>query len=108
MVSHEFKFDSEGYQLVPDSFTEKGFDYKLFKTLKENWQIYSQSKNGMVISYELVLLKRQESYTIAGNTVPKKWTYPSGEHWGIRGFTYKTPEEAEKKFQIINSRIAQR
>ncbi len=96
--------DSSNYQLVEKEFTFKGHTYSFLEDLGNDWHIYRQLKDKLVISFELVHLERQEEYTIAGVTIPKKWTYPSAAHWGTRGFTYKTLKECYQKFNKITAK----
>ena len=100
--------DKEGYQLVEKEFDFKGHNYLFLEELGDNWRIYRQLKGKMVISFELVHLERQEQYEIAGNIIPKKWTYPSAAHWGDRGFTYKTLQECYLKFNKFSKKEAKK
>ncbi len=93
--------DKEGYKLVEKEFDFKWHTYSFLEDLGNDWHIYRQTKGKMTISFELIHLERQQEYTIAGVTIPKKWNYPSAAHWGTRGFTFKSVEECRKKFQQI-------
>lgn len=99
--------DPDGYQLVEKEFNFKGHTYSFLEDLGDNWHIYRQSRDKLVISFELVHLERQEQYEIAGNVIPKKWNYPSAAHWGTRGFTYKTLKECYQKFDRLPAHIPQ-
>lgn len=95
--------DPNGYQLIEKEFTFKTHKYNFMEDLGDNWHIYCQTDklSGKIYSYELVKLKKQEEYQMAGVTIPKKWTYPSAEMWGARGYTFKTVKECYTKFDEL-------
>lgn len=100
---HSTNTDSDGYLLLDKVFDFKSHTYEFQESLGENWHIYKQSdkETKQFRSFELVRFEKQEEYTIAGNTVSKRWTYPNNESWGVRGFTYKTVQDCHKKFNEL-------
>jgi hypothetical protein len=86
--------DKDGYILLPQKFKDKKANFELVKKLTNGWYIYKRSDGG----FELVKPYKQESFSIAGNIIPKKWKYPSSEDWGKYGFTGITVEQCEEIF----------
>lgn len=81
------KTDKEGYILLENEFSERGFDFKFVKDLDGGWKIYKRTnKRTLNVKYELIKPKRQESYQIHGNTIPAKWSYPGDSSFGRTGF----------------------
>lgn len=96
--------DSDGYLLIEKEFDLGTHHYTFIEDLGQDWHIYQQIREDRkVSSFELVHLERQESYEIAGNVVPKKWTYPGASHWGKRGFTFKSKKECYNKFNQLTA-----
>lgn len=100
--------DPEGYKLVEKEFDFRTHHYSFIEDLGNGWCIYRQTdkKTGRFYSFELVKLKKQEEYTVARITVPKKWAYPGAEMWGVRGFTFKSIKECYDKFDTIQQEEA--
>lgn len=94
--------DAEGYLTIPNKYFDKGFNFEFIKDLGNDWRIYRMYKDYYTrSSYELVKIHKREGYEMAGNVIPKKWSYPSSEQWGIYGFTYNNIEDCEKKYSKI-------
>lgn len=97
------KTDKEGYLLLPETFEDKKFVFKLFKKLGNGWFIYIKNKDsGKFISWELVKPYKQEEFVIGDATIPKKWAYPSSEKWGLNGFTLLDEKGCLDKFETLN------
>lgn len=98
--------DSDGYLLLNDEFNSHGFDYHKIKDLNDSWKIFAQCKNNRPISYELVNIKKVEEYEMAGNKIPKRWSYPGNSDWGKRAFTCISIDQCEEKFaELTNTDI---
>lgn len=96
-------FDSNGYKLVPLQFKSGGYTYTFVKKLDDRWQIYSaySPSANKIIDYELVKFTKSEEYIIAGNKIPKKWTYPSANAFGKNGFSCRSIEGCESKHKKL-------
>ena len=84
------------------NFTKKGFDYK--QLVREGkFAIYEQFKSGTTArtSYEVIEIGSHNGYTIAGVTIAPAETYAGSESWGVKGFTYLTEADAQKKFKKL-------
>lgn len=96
-------FDSEGYKLVPKEFKSGGYTYTFVKDLDSDWKIYSaySPTANKIIDYELVKFTKSEEYIIAGNKVPKKWTYPTANAFGKNGFSCGCIDNCELKYKKL-------
>jgi len=96
-------FDSDGYKLVPKKFNSGGYTYTFVKDLDSDWKIYSaySPTANKIIDYELVKFTKSEEYIIAGNKVPKKWSYPTANAFGRNGFSCGTIENCESKYNKL-------
>lgn len=96
------KTDSEGYILLEKQFSFRGNNYQRVKDFDDGWYIYEVSKPNLVTKiYELIFSRRQESFKIGGNIVPKKYSYPSDSQFGHYGFCYFKLEDAVKKYNKL-------
>lgn len=59
--------------------------------------LYRKTKDGRYDGYEVIIIRNQEEYTIAGNTVSAREVYPNSEKWGSLGWTFKDLQSAQKK-----------
>lgn len=103
-------FDSEGYRLVPLEFNSGGYTYKFVEQIDRDWRIYStySPTAKKIIDYELVRFVKSEEYTIAGNTVPKKWTYPTANMFGKHGFSCHCVEGCYRKHKEVLARAEEK
>ena len=92
--------ETENYKLLKEEITKEGFTLKQLKR-KKNKAIYEQSKDGRIFSYEVIVISCHEGYTIAGNFIEPSEMYPCSSQWGVKGFTYKNLEDAEKKYKTL-------
>lgn len=99
-TEEELKTDADGYILIPNTFIDKYFYFEFVKDLTNGWKIFRKKKKADTrYSYELVKPYKQESFTIAGVIMPKKWKYPTDEKWGVNGFTGTSVENCEEIFK---------
>jgi hypothetical protein len=66
--------------------------------------IYKQTKGKQPPTFEVVTIRRREASVAFGMEFPAAEYYPHNEDWGIHGFTYRTPEEAERKFEELTDK----
>lgn len=105
-----YNLDSQGYRLVPLEFTSGGYTYKFVEQIDQDWRIYSafSPASNRIVDYELVRFIKSEEYTIAGNTVPKKWTYPTANSFGKHGFSCHSVEGCYRKHKEILARAEEK
>jgi hypothetical protein len=65
--------------------------------------IYKQTKGKQPPTFEVVTIRRREASVVFGEEFPATEYYPHNEDWGIHGFTYRTLEEAERKFEELRA-----
>jgi hypothetical protein len=85
---------------LKESFAKYGFDFKMIKRTKKK-AIFSQSKGNKVFAYETILVSRHNGFSLADVYIEPSETYPSTSEWGVKGFTFKTLEEAEEKYKTL-------
>jgi hypothetical protein len=85
------------YRVVSTEFRHSGFTLTRLKRAG-NVAIYKQTKRRQPPAYEVVLFREHEAYTAFGKEISAGECYPSSEQWGLYGFTYRSIEEAERKF----------
>ncbi len=96
-------FDKFGYRVLEEDFTEKGYTYNQIHRA-HRFAIYTQSKDGRIISYEAVYITRQEETECYGRILPKREHYPSTGEFGKLGFSCKTKERAFEKLEELKKR----
>jgi hypothetical protein len=85
------------YRVVATVFRHSGFTLTQLKRVGDV-AIYRQAKSGLPDAYEVVLIEKHEGYTAFGKDIPAGEYYPSSAQWGLCGFTFRTLQEAERKF----------
>jgi len=103
--------DKDGYLLVEKEFTLRGYKFKFIKQLKNDWCIYEKTKKeeaGVKTrnkyihkKYELVKLRRQESYIFNDKKIEAKWLYPNDNAFGKLGFDCMTLDAAQNQYEEI-------
>jgi hypothetical protein len=84
-----------------------GFEYRQLKRAG-NVAIYQQTRKGRspaFSSYEVVILRPYKAWESFGRFFPAGERYPKSEDWGLYGFTYRTIEEAERKFAELTGKV---
>ena len=91
------------YKVIPSEFKKKGFTYKQVK--REGMKaIYEQTREGTELrNYEVVKLGRHNGYVMGGATIEPSETYPGSSLWGIMGWTCQSLEDANKRYNALNS-----
>jgi hypothetical protein len=89
------------YKPLKTQFKRKGLSYDLVK--REGDKAIFSVKNGKkTYGYEVIIIRRHNGYTLAGNYIEPAETYPSDSEWGVFGWTYTKLTEAEKRLNTIN------
>ena len=86
---------------LPKQFDKKGFTYTQIK--REGMKaIFKQTKKGQEsATYEVVKISKHNGYELGGQKIPPGEAYPSTSQWGNSGWTYRTIEDAEKKYKKL-------
>jgi hypothetical protein len=85
---------------LKESFYKNGFDFKMIKRTKKK-AIFEQSIKNKVYAYETILVSRHNGFSLGDAYIEPSETYPSTSEWGVKGFTFKTIEEAEEKYKML-------
>lgn len=91
------------YKVIPSEFKKKGFTYK--QIVREGMKaIYEQTREGTELrNYEVVKLGRHNGYNMGGAFIEPSETYPGSSLWGIMGWTCQSLEDANKRYNALNS-----
>lgn len=89
---------------LPTKNIKKEYTYTLVER-DEDRAIYSQSRGQKIYAYEVFIIKKQNAGKVnfGGNLVDieDKEKFPKNEDFGKTAWTYKTIDEARKKFLDI-------
>jgi hypothetical protein len=88
------------YARLSGEFSHSGFRLSQLKRVGDV-AIYKQTKGKQPSAYEVVVIRRREACVAVGTELPATEVYPPNEAWGSNGFTYRTLEEAERKFMEL-------
>jgi len=88
------------YLPVEAQFRQSGFTLTQVKR-SGDIAIYRQTKAGLPPAFEVVTIRRREASVAFGKEFPAAEYYPRNEDWGNYGFSYRTLEEAERKFKQL-------
>lgn len=89
----------EQYSALKLELKKSGYDYKQVKCEPNIAYIYHQTFEGKHIAYEVFKHKINSLYNCV--------SFPSNEVFGLWAWTYKTLEQAEKKFtEIVEKKIS--
>ncbi len=83
----------------------KGYFYKQ-ELRNENFAIYSQWLNNDLIAYELIRIRKNKESMRFGKIIDASESYPNERQWGVRGWTIKSFNEANKKFLSLTEELA--
>lgn len=91
---------------LPLKFTCDGFDLEQVWR-EDDWAIYSQSKRGKVITWELIRIGHAAGRTMPkGDVVGPREVYPSPSQWGQRAWSCISLARAhEKRAEFIRGNI---
>ena len=86
---------------LPEIISRNGFEYRLHNRTEKK-AIYSQHfKKRKIIAYEVFKIKLSNPYPFSDSDFDKIEYFPSNESFGKFAWTYKTLDEAYKRFNII-------
>jgi hypothetical protein len=91
------------YKPLKTAFRSKGFDYRQIER-KGDIAMFEQTKPGLSGKwFEVVVVQRHDGYELGGKPVEPAESMPSSSQWGKKGFTFRTQEAAERKFQQLSA-----
>ena len=91
------------YKALKTAFRSKGFDYRQLKR-KGDIAMFEQTKPGLSGKwFEVVVVQRHDGYEKGDVKIEAAETMPSTSQWGKKGFTFRTQEAAERKFQQLSA-----
>jgi hypothetical protein len=88
------------YKTIDHCFRQSGFTLTQLKR-SENLAIFKQAKPQQSPAFELVVIRRRKASIAFGREFPATEYYPRAEDFGTFGFTYRSLEEAEWKFEEL-------
>jgi hypothetical protein len=95
------------YKPLPKQFCRDGFQYRQV-TRELNAAIYEQTWNGCrdpAVCFEVIRVKRRDSFEIAGRFIPPAEVYSRSEQWGDLGWTVPDKGSAFCKLrELVNAR----
>ena len=85
---------------IESSFVRGGFAHKQIKRVEKVAIFKRWSKNGTSdYHYEVVKISSHNGYKLGGAYIDAAETYPGASLWGIQGWTCRTLEHAEERFE---------
>jgi hypothetical protein len=88
---------------LPETVKKNGFCYDLIER-DENRLIYAQKSHGLIIAYEVFKTRLSNPHPNATEDLKnyeKVESFPGNEEFGKRAWTYRTLEEAERRYQSL-------
>jgi hypothetical protein len=98
-----FGADGDPYARLGTEFGHSGFRLTQLKRVGDV-AIYKQTKGKQPSAFEVVVIRRREACVAFGTELPATEFYPTNTDWGSTGFTYRTLEEAERKFMELTDK----
>lgn len=77
-----------------------GFDLRQIKR-DGRAAVYEQSQRGVVVAYEVVVVKVHPAATIMGREYQEREGYPSNEDWGLLAWTCLDRARAMERFYAL-------
>lgn len=90
------------YRTLPLEFQQDKFHYRQVHR-SDRAAVYSQSKNGKILGYEVIKIRRAKGGFLRGALIPPREVYPGSSQWGKFSWTVKTWEGAMERFQLIEA-----
>ena len=95
---------TKAMQTLPTQFTKSGFTYAQVQRTAET-AIYSQSRHGRVLAYEVIQIQHRPAEIMPdGTAYPEREGFPPSEGWGTTGFTCVTLGDAQARQMALNCR----
>jgi hypothetical protein len=91
------------YKSLPVEFRSGGFNYHQIAR-EGDAAIYEQTSSGCSnssVAYEVIRIRRRESFQIDGRYVEPAEVYPKAEAWGEDGFTFTDKDAAFAKLREV-------
>ena len=85
---------------LPDSFHERGFDYRILRR-DGRIALLQKSKPNQKISYELIIIQQRQAEKIYGRAYEAREVVPRPEQWGVCAWTPFNLEIAHIKFDEL-------
>ena len=84
-------------------FYSRGFCHKLVRRagFVATYARWRRSNPEKVIHYEVIIIRRQKAHTHNEIEYPEREVYPTSEHWGTYGWTYRDEAQARAKFEAL-------
>src|SRR5262249_28611736 len=90
------------YKTLEFPFRDKGFDHKLVERQGDTCLVHRTSVAYGHSHFEVVQLRKRNGWQFAdGRVVEAAEFCPSSNEWGKLGFTYRTLDEARKRFEKL-------
>jgi hypothetical protein len=91
------------YKPLPTQFQRDGFTYQQIAR-EDDVAIYEQcwiSSPDPSVCYEVIRIRRRESFQIDGRLIEAAEIYPRSEHWGSNGWTVLSRDAAFAKLREV-------
>jgi len=88
---------------IPEVFNKKGFQYRQIKREGDRAIFEQKWLKGETVRYEVVKIGRHNGYSMGGSYIEPSETYPGSSLWGISGWTCTTLDDANKRYDALNS-----
>lgn len=72
---------------IPDTYSKNGYDFELV-TRVGRVALYAQKRSGVLVAYEVCLIRSRDARMCFGKPVEAMEYLPSNEDWGVYGKTY--------------------
>ena len=84
---------------LPDRFRKHGFNFTLISRLGDVALLAKQKDPDSARSFEVVIIQRMGARTWPdGHVTEAREHLPSNEEWGVKAWTFATPEDAWDRF----------
>lgn len=93
----------ETHLTIPTTLRKNGFTYVLHRRGNQSF-IYEQRVRKKTIAYEVFVHQITPAKNILGKILPSKEKFPANEDFGLTAWTYRTLEQAMKKFNDLEKR----
>lgn len=88
------------YHELKTEFISKGFKFKQLKRVGDV-AIFRRFKSKKNSSFELIIIKRHDGYTLDNAYIEPAETYPTTSQWGLYGWTFTDLDKCEDRFQKL-------
>lgn len=91
---------------IKKEFVRSGFIHKQIKREGDVAIFYRTKPEYSNGHYEVIKISRHNGYKMGTAYIEAAETYPGASLWGLQGWTCRTLENAEEKYQEIKKRFA--